>query len=62
MDGRARAIAAVSSGADPSLVRDQFEAWAGNLKYASLEFADFFDQYLANDKLSIGVTSVSNAA
>lgn len=57
MDVRREALAAIDSGADSTAVSDQFAAWADNLRFTSLDFADFFDQYLANDKLSIGVTA-----
>jgi hypothetical protein len=58
MSVRQDAIAAKVAGADPALVNDQFEAWAGQFRMTSLDFADFFDNYLANDDLSIGVTPV----
>ena len=58
METRQKAADAILAGQDSKLVNDQFAAWAQNLRFSSLEFADFFDNYLANDKLSVGVTSV----
>lgn len=58
MQVREEAIAAIRNGADSSVVNDQWEAIREQARFASLEFSDFFDNYLANDKLTIGVSPV----
>ena len=56
MQVRDQAKAAILGGASPTVVNEQFAQWANRFRFTSLEFSDFFDNYLANDKLSIGVS------
>jgi hypothetical protein len=58
MDIRQQAVDAVRKGADPQEVNKQFEEWSNQFRFTSLQFSDFWDNYLANDKLSIGVGSI----
>lgn len=53
MDGRAKAQQEIIDGVDSAVVRDSFESWAQELKYSSIEFSDFFDNFLANDNLTM---------
>ena len=55
---REKAQDAISQGASAELVNDQWEAVQEQMRYTSLAFSDFFDSYLANDKLTIGVSPV----
>ena len=58
MQERQMAMDAIAMGADSAAVREQFEAWAAQHKYSSLEFSDFFDRFLDRDNLTIGVESL----
>jgi hypothetical protein len=51
MGMRRMALEAIAQGADSATVREQFAAWAENFKYSSLEFSDFYDNFLENDNL-----------
>lgn len=51
MNMRRMAREAIDQGADSATVREQFAAWAENFKYSSLEFSDFYDNFLENDNL-----------
>ena len=51
MDRRQEMLDAIANGADSAAVRDEFEAWASQFRYSSLEFSDFYDRFLDNDQL-----------
>lgn len=55
MTERQMAMDAIAMGADSAAVREQFESWAAEFKFSSLEFSDFFDRFLDRDNLTIGV-------
>lgn len=57
MAERQMAMDAIAMGADSAAVREQFESWAAEFKFSSLEFSDFFDRFLDRDNLTIGVES-----
>jgi hypothetical protein len=51
MDRRQQTLDAIANGADSAAARDEFAAWAGEFRFSSLEFSDFFDRFLDNDQL-----------
>lgn len=55
MNARNSAVQAIMAGADPTGVKAAFEEWSGNHKYSSLEFSDFWDKFLENDDLTLGI-------
>ena len=60
MELRQKAEDAILAGNDTSLVNDQWDAVREQIRYTTLEFMDFFDSYLADDKLSIPVGVVAS--
>jgi hypothetical protein len=58
VDMRRMALEAIAQGADSASVREQFAAWAGEHKNSSLEFSDFYDRFLDQDDLTIGVSEL----
>jgi hypothetical protein len=52
MEERQLAQDAIDQGAEPSRVRELFMAWAEDYKYSSLDFSDFYDNFLENDNLT----------
>lgn len=56
MSERDMALEAIRAGADSASVREMFAERAGEMRYSSLEFADFFDKFLDRDTLQdVGV-------
>ena len=53
MEERQLAQEAMDQGAEPARVRELFIAWAEDYKYSSLDFSDFYDNFLENDNLTI---------
>ena len=51
MNERRMAREAIAAGVDSATVREQFAAWAEQFRYSSLEFSDFYDNFLENDGL-----------
>lgn len=51
MNMRNMALEAIAAGADSASVRDQFAAWAAQYRLSSLEFSDFYDNFLENDQV-----------
>lgn len=59
MQSRQIAIDAIKAGGDSKAIRDAFKAWAADFKYSSLEFSDFYDRFLENDKVNeIGLSNL----
>jgi len=55
MNERKKATDAIAGGADSAMVQEMFSEWAADFKDHSYQFADFYDKFLDNDKLSIEV-------
>ena len=55
VDMRGAAQAAIANGEDPEEIRAKWKSWVESQIYTSLEWSDFYDNYLMNDSLSIGV-------
>jgi len=53
MNERKKATDAIAGGADSAMVPEMFSEWAADFKDHSYQFADFYDKFLDNDKLSI---------
>ena len=53
MRERQLAQRAIADGADSAAVREQFAAWAADYRLVSLEFADFYDNFLEQDNLTV---------
>jgi hypothetical protein len=51
MEMRRMALEAIAAGANTADVREQFAAWAAQYRLSSLEFSDFYDNFLENDEL-----------
>lgn len=59
MQSRQIALDAIKAGGDGKAIRDAFKAWAEDFKYSSLEFSDFYDRFLDNDKVNeIGLSNL----
>lgn len=50
---RAWAWEAINAGADKAVIKAKFKDWAEAHKYSSVQFADFYDVYLADDDLTV---------
>lgn len=55
MDERKEALDAIAQGADKEFVTNMFLEFSQAHKWSSLKFADFWDQYLADDDLTVKV-------
>jgi hypothetical protein len=52
MNERQMALDAIAQGADSKTVKSMFAEWAAGHRMVSLEFADFYDNFLENDDLA----------
>jgi hypothetical protein len=55
MEERQLAQDAIRDGSDPKAVKEKFLGFSQAWRWSSLKFADFWDQYLADDDLSMGI-------